>query len=151
VRSFAPDVLVTQHGCDSHSLDPLAHMALSLDAQRLSYEALHELSHEVASGRWVALGGGGYEVVDVVPRAWSHLVGIAAHQPVDPHADVPASWREYVMERLGRQAPLRMTDGRDPQYRSWAAGHDPEDAVDRAVMATRKATFPLHGLDPWFD
>src|SRR6476659_3933188 len=37
LRAFAPDVLVTQHGCDSHVLDPLAHMALSLDAQRASY------------------------------------------------------------------------------------------------------------------
>jgi acetoin utilization protein AcuC len=36
-------------------------------------------------------------------------------------------------------------------FRSWATGHDPEDAVDRAVMATRQAVFPLHGLDPWFD
>ncbi len=55
------------------------------------------------------------------------------------------------MERFGRQPPSRMTDGRETWYRSWAAGHDPEDAVDRAVMATRKAVFPLHGLDPWFD
>jgi acetoin utilization protein AcuC len=151
VRAHQPDVLVSQHGCDSHALDPLAHMALSLDAQRASYAALHELSHTAAGGRWVALGGGGYEVIDVVPRAWAHLVAIAAHQPVDPQAPVPAGWREYVLERFGRQAPVRMTDGRDTAFRSWASGHDPEDAVDRAVMATRKAVFPLHGLDPWFD
>lgn len=151
LRSFAPDVLVTQHGCDSHALDPLAHMALSLDCQRSSYEALHELAHEAAHGRWVAVGGGGYEVVDVVPRAWAHLVGIAAHHPVDPMADVPVGWREYVMERFGRQAPMRMTDGRDAWYRSWATGHDPEDSCDRAVMQTRKAVFPLHGLDAWYD
>src|SRR5438309_2342393 len=61
VRAFGPDVLVTQHGCDSHVLDPLAHMALSLDAQRASYAALHDLAHEHAGGRWVAFGGGGYE------------------------------------------------------------------------------------------
>ncbi|MFN0282091.1 MAG: acetoin utilization protein AcuC [Kineosporiaceae bacterium] len=151
VRSFEPDVLVTQHGCDSHVLDPLAHMALSLDCQRASYEALHELAHTAAGGHWVAVGGGGYEVVDVVPRAWAHLVGIAAHHPVDPEAAVPEGWREYVLERFGRAAPQRMTDGHDTWYRSWASGHDPEDAADRAVMATRKAVFPLHGLDPWYD
>ena len=29
LRAFEPDVLVTQHGCDTHALDPLAHLALS--------------------------------------------------------------------------------------------------------------------------
>jgi acetoin utilization protein AcuC len=151
VRAFDPQIIFSQHGCDSHALDPLAHMALSLDGQIESYKALHELAHETCGGRWVAVGGGGYELVDVVPRAWAHLVGIAAHHPIEPTAPVPGSWRDYVMERFGRQSPQRMTDGREPWYRSWATGHDPEDAVDRAVMATRKAVFPLHGLDPWFD
>ncbi len=151
LRSFKPQMLVTQHGCDSHMLDPLAHMALSLDAQRSSYEALHDLAHEVSDGKWLAVGGGGYEVVDVVPRAWAHLVGIAAHAPVDPETEIPATWRAMVSELLGRAGPLRMTDGASVHYRSWSMGHDPSDAVDRAVMATRKAVFPLHGLDPWFD
>jgi acetoin utilization protein AcuC len=151
LRAFEPEILVTQHGCDSHALDPLAHMALSLDAQRASYVALHEWAHEICAGRWVATGGGGYEVVDVVPRAWAHLVGIASHRPVEPTTDVPDSWRAYVLARFGRQAPARMTDGADVAWRAWADGHDPDDAVDRAVMATRRAVFPLHGLDPWYD
>ena len=33
VREFAPEVLVTQHGCDSHAADPLAHLMLSVDGQ----------------------------------------------------------------------------------------------------------------------
>ncbi len=151
LRAFRPSVLVTQHGCDSHALDPLAHMALSLDAQRASYEALHDLAHELTDGRWVAVGGGGYAVIDVVPRAWAHLVGIASHNPVPPETEVPEGWRDYVRERFGRQAPQRMTDGADLHFRPWSMGHDPSDAVDRAVMATRRAVFPLHGLDPWFD
>ncbi len=151
VRAFEPEVLVTQHGCDSHVQDPLAHLALSLDCQVTSYQVLHDLAHEVCEGRWVAVGGGGYEIVDVVPRAWAHLVGIAAHHPVPFETEVPANWRQYVSERLGRQAPARMTDGRELWWRSWATGHDPEDAVDRAVMLTRKAVFPLHGLNAWFD
>ena len=76
MREFAPDVLVTQHGCDSHAEDPLAHLMLSVDGQRAAYLALHDLAHEVADGRWVVTGGGGYALVDVVPRAWSHLLGV---------------------------------------------------------------------------
>src|SRR3712207_9072769 len=68
VREFAPDILVTQHGCDSHTEDPLAHLMLTVDGQRASYLALHDLAHEVCDGRWLATGGGGYAVVDVVPQ-----------------------------------------------------------------------------------
>lgn len=151
LRSFEPEIMITQLGCDSHLLDPLAHMALSLDAQRESYLALHDLAHETAGGKWVMVGGGGYEIVDVVPRAWAHLLAIASHHPIDPETEIPDTWRAHVEERYGRQAPGRMTDGQELRWRSWGSGHDPEDPVDRAVMATRRAVFPLHGLNAWFD
>ena len=148
VREFAPDVLVTQQGCDSHRDDPLAHLALSVDGQRASYLALHDLAHEAASGRWVALGGGGYAVVDVVPRAWTHLLAIVAGRPLDPTVETPASWRGAVAGRLGVPAPSRMTDGRSPAYRDWSEGYDPNTWLDRAVQATRDEIFPWNGLDP---
>src|SRR4029079_10923400 len=53
VRAFAPDVLVTQHGCDSHLLDPLTHLRVSIDGQLRAAHLLHDLAHEVADGRWV--------------------------------------------------------------------------------------------------
>jgi acetoin utilization protein AcuC len=148
VREFAPDVLVTQHGCDSHTEDPLAHLMLTVDGQRASYAALHDLAHETCGGRWVATGGGGYAVVDVVPRSWTHLLAIVAGRPLGPETMVPESWREHVLHRLGCRAPLRMTDGRSPVYRDWSGGYDPDTWLDRAVHATRAAVFPLHGLDP---
>ena len=94
VREFAPDVLVTQQGCDSHRDDPLAHLALSVDGQRASYLALHDLAHEAADGRWVAFGGGGYAVVDVVPRAWTHLLSVVSGRPLDVDLATPEGWRE---------------------------------------------------------
>ena len=84
VREFKPDVLVTQHGCDSHMDDPLTNLMLSVDGQRASYLALRDLAEEVCDGKWVATGGGGYAVMDVVPRAWSHLLAIIAGSPLDP-------------------------------------------------------------------
>ena len=44
----------------------------------------------------MALGGGGYAVVDVVPRSWTHLVAIAARAPVAPETVVPEEWRHEV-------------------------------------------------------
>jgi acetoin utilization protein AcuC len=148
VREFAPDVLVTQQGCDSHRDDPLAHLALSVDGQRASYVVLHDLAHEVAGGRWVAFGGGGYAVVDVVPRAWTHLLSVVAGHPLSPHSETPVSWRDEVAARLGMRAPSRMTDGREPAFRDWSEGFNPDTWLDRAILATREAAFPWNGLDP---
>ncbi|MFC8589126.1 MULTISPECIES: acetoin utilization protein AcuC [Streptomyces] len=147
LADFRPQVLVTQHGADTHFEDPLAHLAVSLDAQRAVQEACHELAHEHAGGRWLALGGGGYAVVDVVPRSWTHLVGIAAHAPVDPASVIPSSWRDEVYARTRQLGPARMTDGRWPvDFRDWTGGYDPADRLDQAVIATRRAAFPLRGL-----
>ncbi|MGA5068204.1 acetoin utilization protein AcuC [Streptomyces exfoliatus] len=147
IADFRPQVLVTQHGADTHFEDPLAHLAVSLDAQRAVQEACHELAHTYAEGRWVALGGGGYAVVDVVPRSWTHLVGIAAHAPVDPESVIPSSWRDEAYARTRQPGPARMTDGRWPVgFRDWSEGYDPADRLDQAVLATRKAVFPLRGL-----
>jgi acetoin utilization protein AcuC len=154
LREFRPDVVVSQHGCDTHALDPLAHLQVSVDGQRRAAELVHELSHEVSSGRWLALGGGGYAVVEVVPRTWTHLVGIAGHAPVAPDTPVPPGWRRHVQDTYHRAGPLTMSDRpaatAPPSWAPWSAGVDPDDAVDRAVLATRQAVFPLRGLDPWF-
>ncbi|MFG2330746.1 acetoin utilization protein AcuC [Streptomyces sp. NPDC048604] len=147
LAEFRPQVLVTQHGADTHFEDPLAHLAVSLDAQRAVQEACHDLAHAYADGRWVALGGGGYAVVDVVPRSWTHLVGIAAHAPVEPESVIPQEWKDLVYARTRQLGPGRMTDGRWPvQWRDWSEGYDPADRLDQAVLATRRAAFPLRGL-----
>ncbi|HWM39841.1 MAG TPA: acetoin utilization protein AcuC [Streptomyces sp.] len=150
LAEFRPQVLVTQHGADTHFEDPLAHLAVSVDAQRAAAEALHGWAHEYADGRWVALGGGGYAVVDVVPRTWTHLVAIAAGVPMPPETEVPESWRQSVYALTGSPvAPRRMTDGREAVCRKWGeTGYDPADPLDQAVRATRKAVFPAHGLMP---
>ncbi|MER5292802.1 acetoin utilization protein AcuC [Streptomyces pharetrae] len=147
IADFRPQVLVTQHGADTHFEDPLAHLAVSLDAQRAVQMTCHSLAHEYADGRWVALGGGGYAVTDVVPRSWAHLVGIAAGRQIAPETVIPESWRQEVFARTRELAPGRMTDGRWPVvFREWEAGYDPADRLDQAVLAVRRAVFPLRGL-----
>ncbi|MDT0419199.1 acetoin utilization protein AcuC [Streptomyces sp. DSM 41982] len=149
LAGFDPQFLVTQHGTDTHFEDPLAHLAVSLDAQRAVQSACHDLAHTYAGGRWLALGGGGYAVADVVPRSWTHLTAIAAHRPVEPLAAVPEAWRQQVYAATRQQAPYRMTDGRWPvRWQPWEEGYDPADRIDQAIIATRKSVFPLRGLLP---
>src|SRR6266536_653271 len=148
LRAFRPQVLVSQHGCDTHWTDPLANLELSIDAQRAAHAAIHRLAHETAGGRWLLTGGGGYSLVEVVARTWTHLLAEAAGSPIDPQAPTPEGWREYVRRRTGQPAPELMTDGLPGQFSSFESGFDPGDPVDRAILATRNAIFPLHGLMP---
>ena len=146
LRAFAPTVLVTQHGCDSHEHDPLADLDLSLDGQRASYLALADLADEICEGRWVSTGGGGYALLHVVPRAWTHLLGIVGGHPVDPETATPQSWRDEI----GPWAPTAMTDHADIAFTPFEHGISPESRVDQAILATRQAVFPELGLDPGF-
>lgn len=151
VGAFEPEVIVSQHGCDAHRLDLLTHLNISVDGLREAATAVGNLASRYCGNRWISTGGGGYNVTGVVPRSWSHLIGIAAGRPVPLRTPVPADWRAYVQEKFGAATPALMGDDVELWWRSWEEGIDPNDAVDRTVMATRKEVFPLHGLDPWFD
>ena len=155
IGAFEPEVIVSQHGCDSHRLDPLTHLNISVDGQREAATAVGNLAARYCGNRWISTGGGGYNVITVVPRSWSHLIAVAAGRPVPLRTPVPADWRQYVEEKYGAKygvsAPELMGDDVDLWWRSWEVGFDPNDEVDRTVMATRKEVFPLYGLDPWFD
>ncbi len=150
LRAWRPQILVSQHGCDSHLEDPLAHLALTVDGQRESYRLVHDLAHELCDGRWVATGGGGYALIEVVPRAWTHLLAIAAERPLPPETETPSGWRAHIEARYHQTAPLRMTDGARPTHSDWSTGYDPADPLDQAIQATRTAVFPAHALDPTY-
>jgi acetoin utilization protein AcuC len=81
LRDFRPTVLVTQDGCDSHLLDPLADLRNSTRIWPHVGRRFHDLAHELCAGRWVALGGGGYAIREVVPRAWTLLFSEMVEHP----------------------------------------------------------------------
>ena len=90
VISFAPDVIVSQHGCDTHAWDPLTHLGLTMRGISAQIKAAHQLAHAYCQGRWVALGGGGYDLYRVVPRAWSMLWSEMSEQPLPER--LPDAW-----------------------------------------------------------
>ncbi len=149
LKAFRPEVLVTQHGTDTHREDPLANLNLTIDGQRTSYLALRDLAESIVDGRWVALGGGGYSPVRVVPRSWTHLLGIVAERDIDPATPTPADWIALAARaRPNVVVPIDMTDG-DPglvRFEPWDGSL--EFPVDRAILDTRSRLYPLHGLDP---
>lgn len=50
--------------------------------------------------------------------------------------------------RTGLTAPEQMTEGATAGFKPFESGYDPGHPVDQAIMATRNAVFPLHGLTP---
>jgi acetoin utilization protein AcuC len=148
LAEFRPQILVTQHGCDTHWSDPLANLEVTIDAQRAAHALLHRLAHETAGGRWLLTGGGGYQLVQVVPRTWTHLLAEASGDPIDPVTPTPHTWREYVGWVSAEPPPELMTEGASTEFPTIDRGYDPADPVDQAIMATRNAVFPLHGLFP---
>ncbi len=90
ITSFAPDVIISQHGCDTHAWDPLTHLHLTMRGITRQIQTAHQLAHTYCKGRWVAVGGGGYDLYRVVPRAWSTLWAEMSGQ-ILPEA-LPEDW-----------------------------------------------------------
>lgn len=105
VTAFAPQVVVTQNGVDPHHQDPLAHLQVEMDAFPQLWRALHDLAGEAADGRWVALGGGGYNV-DVLPRAWALL--FAEMVGVTLPDELPQDWLAHASAQAGRTFTPRL-------------------------------------------
>lgn len=135
VMAFRPDVIVTQDGADPHHADPLAHLTVTMGTFPRLYAALHDLADQAAGGRWVALGGGGYND-DVVPRAWtmlfSEIAGIAVPD------EVPAEWHEQACERSGRRLTARLLEDTEPEVPAAErarADVEGDRVVDEAAIA----------------
>src|SRR4051812_1267663 len=90
-ETFKPTFLVTQHGCDTHVYDPLAHLRLTTNAYRAATVVLDGLAHEYCEGRWLATGGGGYDAYRVVPRSWALVWLAQAH--LEPPLETDVGWR----------------------------------------------------------
>jgi acetoin utilization protein AcuC len=90
LNQFAPDLLLTVHGCDTHAWDPLTHLSLTTDAFVNQARLVHELAHRHCDGRWVAFGSGGYDWRRVVPRSWAIVWSEMSERPLP--RELPPAW-----------------------------------------------------------
>lgn len=150
VDSFAPEIIVSQNGVDSHLEDPLTHLTLTVDGHRSAYQAVHRLAH-AHGGKLVAVGGGGYDLFDAVPRSWAILLAVLRDIPLDKNTPVPEAVLDYVRSLTGAVMTPVMTDGAEPWAKPIEQGFNPQHPVDAAIMETREAVFPFFGRDPEVD
>jgi len=151
---FGPDLIVSQHGADSHAWDPLAHLNVTTTAMGEAARLVDALAHAHAGGRWLATGGGGYDAYRVVPRAWALTWLAGAHREVP--AATPKAWRERWASEAARfgQAPLPESfDDPDLDGRVGDAAIDARAAAVAALV--RRALVPRLVREArergWFD
>ena len=110
-RAFKPDVIVAQNGCDGHAIDPLTHLHYLTRTFEHVGRRSHELAHELCDGRLVALGGGGYALWTVVPRAWTSVWAAISGQELPDL--VPDAWRDRWAAESPEKLPTRMHNAID--------------------------------------
>jgi acetoin utilization protein AcuC len=133
LRAFGPDLIFSQNGCDAHDLDPLAHLSVTTRVYEHVPKRVHELAHELCGGRWVAVGGGGYDWWRVVPRAWTTLWAAVSHQ------ELPEKLPEDWLEKWGEESPVEL-----PRLmRDRADDYAPMERAEKIADANRRTTEEL--------
>ncbi|WP_077600907.1 acetoin utilization protein AcuC [Oceanobacillus sojae] len=131
---FQPDIIVTQNGADSHCLDPLTHLCGTMK----SFERIPAIASEIAdtycNGRWLAVGGGGYDMWRVVPRAWGQVwnvmkTGIACK------GALPEKW----LKKWQQESPVTLPE-------SWQDGADIQPNIPRKAEITEKNKLLLEDM-----
>ena len=140
-----PDILVSQHGADSHVFDPLADLMLTTRAMQHGARLLDGLAHQYCGGRWLATGGGGYDIHRVVPRSWAIVWSAQAH--IEPDDALPQAWRgrwAADAERAGQSPiPERLLDPESLIHSdAWLTriNGDTLEKLESAVLAARGET-----------
>jgi acetoin utilization protein AcuC len=137
VRSFRPDFLVSQLGCDTHTTDPLAHLRLTARTYREVGATLHALAHEAVGGRWLATGGGGYQWARVAPRAWT--IAFAAMAEAELPDELPRGWIERAESLAGAPVPHTLSEPPEP---AGAADEAAPRIAEAAIAGARGGRAP---------
>ena len=133
IEAFAPDVMFTQLGIDTHFLDPITHLRLTTQGFARTVARLGELVGPGTS--WVAAGGGGYDL-GAVARGWSMAFAVMAG--VDIPDRVPEEFTEYPgMTTFADEQPAPLEPAVAEQVRAFA---------ERSVKEVRNTIFPHFDL-----
>ena len=131
--SFEPDLVFTQLGIDTHYRDPITHLRLTTQGHNEAVRRLGELAAK--SGRWVAVGGGGYDP-GAVARAWT--MDLATMAGFELTERIPESFKSIpVPATFADDSPPDLGPGVLDQTRAFAA---------ESVRQIRENVFPAHGL-----
>lgn len=126
VERFNPDVLVTQLGVDTFKSDPLSHLDLTTAGFLETVETCKNLC-----SKWIALGGGGYNV-DNVARAWTLAWGVMCG--IDPPDEIPPLYGELLRGEGNASKTLRDTPLQQVSKNKAPAMREVKSSVDHLLI-----------------
>ncbi len=132
VRAYGPDVLVTQLGSDAIVGDVVANLRMSLRRFERNVLAFRDFGIP-----WLALGGGGYDVGNVV-RAWTLAWSVITE--TDLPDEIPAEWLTQAARYNVAITKLRGTIDRTPTDEAAL------EELDRTIEALRESAFSILGV-----
>ena len=133
IQQFKPDVLVTQHGIDSHFNDPITHLSLTVQGHA---EIVHNLK-TLSPDMWLSLGGGGYDV-QAVARAWTMDYGVITGQELSDDIPEPYASEHGINELSDHHFP-EIPPGALQEIRHYA---------ESSVRSIHNLIFRAHGILP---
>ena len=143
LAAFRPEVLVTQHGADTHREDPLADLMLTVDGQRAAYLALRDLAETArrplaGAGRRRLLAGPGRAAGLDPPAGDRRSTGDSTRRRrrargLDRAAAAPARPAIRCPSTCPTASPRRPAGSR---------GTGRPTRVDRAILATSRRGLP---------
>lgn len=131
VQAFRPDVLVTQIGIDTHFRDPITHLNLTVQGYTRLVRELSLLS----PGRWLVLGGGGYDLQAVI-QGWTAAFGII----------LGYSWPDKIPEAFYQQCGVKRLYDPIPTKIPYERKNQAFLYAQRGVNFIRDNTFPIHNI-----
>jgi acetoin utilization protein AcuC len=134
IEHFRPDIVVSQLGVDSFSSDPLTHLQYTNNGFSTVVRKIRD-----CSPRWVALGGGGYDVANVA-KAWTLAWAIMNNREIPD--EIPADFLENHFEEGFRSGKIR-----DEKYAEQGPRKEQmREEVERVVGYIRGKVFPKIGI-----
>jgi acetoin utilization protein AcuC len=134
IEKFRPDIVVTQLGVDSFRSDPLAHLNYTNNGFCEVVKKIKEISP-----RWVALGGGGYDFVNLA-RAWTLAWAIMNDAEI-PDAIPEGFLRAYAGEGFGDR---KMRD--DIYFEKGVEKEQMREKVERVIRFIKEKVFVKIGV-----
>ena len=135
---FKPDVILTQNGADAHVLDPLTHLSVTMHTYKEIPRIAHRIAHQYCDGRWIAVGGGGYDIWRVVPRAWA-LIWLEMTENRDYMNHIPSSWISHWQSK----APVTLPSKWEDDHSLYSPIPRKTEITEKNEQTLKKSLFPI--------
>jgi len=135
---FRPDIILTQNGADSHYYDPLTHLSSTMNIYREIPKLAHEIAHQYCGGKWIAVGGGGYDIWRVVPRAWA-LIWLEMTENSNCYGNLPPDWVNFWQ----KDSPIELPKHWDDPSNLYTPIPRKTEITEKNLRTLEKALYPI--------